>query len=127
MKTIVLLAIFLSAALQTCRHSEQALPVTFFGRWSHSFEEDAGPVQMYRPPAYPFPAELGRDGFELDSTGRFTAYQPGPTDRPVKLSGHWKQKDQQTLEVSFDNPAYPSYKIVVIETSAAVLKIKKIP
>lgn len=51
--------------------------------WAHSFEEDEGDIQVYRPRAtFPFPpSRRGRETLEFDPAGRATAGMPGPDDR----------------------------------------------
>lgn len=52
------------------------------GSWTHSFEEDAGSEQVFRPTAsYPFPASR-RPRATLDfSAAQMTTSVPGPDDK----------------------------------------------
>lgn len=52
------------------------------GSWTHSFEEDQGEVEVYRPSAsFPFPpARRGRETLSFDGGGAM-AGMPGPDDR----------------------------------------------
>ncbi|MDN2708210.1 hypothetical protein O0880_02105 [Janthinobacterium sp. SUN118] len=62
------------------------------GSWTHSFEEDAGGIEVYRPTAtFAFPpSRKGRKVLEFgtgEKTGEegaatLTAMSPGPDDRP---------------------------------------------
>lgn len=62
------------------------------GSWTHSFEEDADGIEVYRPTAtFPFPPsrkgrkvlEFGTDSGEADGPGAtLTSMAPGPDDRP---------------------------------------------
>ena len=62
------------------------------GSWTHSFEEDADGIEVYRPTAtFPFPPsrkgrkvlEFGTDSGEVDGPGAtLTSMAPGPDDRP---------------------------------------------
>jgi hypothetical protein len=52
--------------------------------WAHSFEEDQGDLQIYRPLAtYPFPAaRRGRESLIFATGGLQALLVPGPDDRP---------------------------------------------
>jgi hypothetical protein len=53
--------------------------------WAHSFEEDEGDIQVYRPrDTYPFPpSRRGRETLIFDLSGRATSGMPGLDDRMV--------------------------------------------
>ncbi|MFL5313204.1 MAG: hypothetical protein ACJ79H_22445 [Myxococcales bacterium] len=54
------------------------------GSWTHSFEEDAAGVQVYRPThsfAFP-PSRRGREILEFGDEGKVAMGAPGPDDRP---------------------------------------------
>ncbi|MBY0242444.1 MAG: hypothetical protein K2X55_24330 [Burkholderiaceae bacterium] len=53
------------------------------GTWAHSFEEDEGDIQVYRPRAtFPFPpSRRGRETLEFDPAGRASCAMPGPDDK----------------------------------------------
>ncbi|MRV76761.1 hypothetical protein GJ700_34130 [Duganella sp. FT92W] len=59
------------------------------GIWAHSFEEDEGDIQVYRPRAtFPFPpSRRGRETLEFDPAGRVSAGMPGPDDRMMQRAG----------------------------------------
>ncbi len=51
------------------------------GAWIHSFEEDTGSEQVYRPETYPFPASRRpRDKLDFNAGQVMTAV-PGPDDK----------------------------------------------
>lgn len=51
------------------------------GSWTHSFEEDTGNEQVYRPDSYPFPASRRpRARLDFDTAQVMTAV-PGPDDK----------------------------------------------
>lgn len=54
------------------------------GEWVHSFEEDHGDLQVYRPLAtFQFPpARRGRESLTFAAGGLQTHHVPGPDDRP---------------------------------------------
>jgi hypothetical protein len=51
--------------------------------WTHSYEEDDGDLQVYRPThAYAFaPGRRGRETLEFDAAGQMVHGTPGPDDR----------------------------------------------
>jgi hypothetical protein len=52
------------------------------GDWLHSFEEDEGGVQVYRPAQFAFsPSRRGRESLTFDAQGQATIGTPGPDDR----------------------------------------------
>ena len=55
------------------------------GSWTHSYEEDEGDVQLYRPTqSFPFPpSRRGRETLEFGGAGRVLTGMPGPDDRRV--------------------------------------------
>lgn len=53
--------------------------------WAHSFEEDEGDIQVYRPRdtfAFP-PSRRGRETLVFDAAGRAASGMPGPDDRTM--------------------------------------------
>jgi hypothetical protein len=59
------------------------------GGWAHSFEEDQGDIQVYRPRAtFAFPpSRRGRETLDLNASGGVTAGMPGPGDGMVPREG----------------------------------------
>lgn len=54
------------------------------GTWAHSFEEDEGEVQVYRPGGFPFPpSRRGRETLDFQGTGQVIMGVPGRDDRQV--------------------------------------------
>ena len=53
------------------------------GAWTHSFEEDEGDVQVFRPShAFAFPlSRRGRESLEFGASGEVKSSEPGPDDR----------------------------------------------
>ena len=56
------------------------------GTWAHSFEEDEGEVQVYRPhDTFPFPpSRQGRETLDFQGAGQVVSGMPGPDDRQVR-------------------------------------------
>ena len=52
------------------------------GSWLHSFEEDAGGVQVFRPATFDFPpSRMGRERLDFGMPGEVSFGMPGPDDR----------------------------------------------
>ncbi len=66
------------------------LPHELMRHWTHSREEDADDVRVYRPDDWDFPPARGRRGFELRPDGELLVYGPGATDRPEATTGRWE-------------------------------------
>ena len=56
------------------------------GTWAHSFEEDEGDVQVYRPhDTFPFPpSRQGRETLDFRGAGQVVSGMPGADDRQVR-------------------------------------------
>jgi len=55
------------------------------GTWAHSYEEDEGDVQVYRPhDTFPFPpSRQGRATLDFRGAGQVVSGMPGPDDRQM--------------------------------------------
>jgi hypothetical protein len=63
-------------------------PFSLSGAWTHSFEEDEGNVQVYRPSnsfAFP-PSRRGRETLEFSTPGQVVTGTPGPDDRQQRTT-----------------------------------------
>ncbi|MEJ2887694.1 hypothetical protein [Actinomycetospora aeridis] len=67
------------------------------GRWTHSHEEDADDVLVYRPAGTPLPPSRGRDGLALHADGSFSEVAPGADDRPTSSPGRWELDDDRLV------------------------------
>ncbi|MDN4061621.1 hypothetical protein QPK31_25685 [Massilia sp. YIM B02769] len=56
------------------------------GTWAHSYEEDEGDVQVYRPhDTFPFPpSRRGRETLDFRGAGEVISGMPGPDDRQLR-------------------------------------------
>lgn len=78
------------------------------GSWTHSFEEDTGSEQVFRPTAsYPFPrSRRPRDTLDL-GTGQMETAMPGPDDKVQRSTaqvtalgmGRYRLGDGREIEV----------------------------
>jgi hypothetical protein len=84
------------------------------GVWAHSFEEDAGDVQVYRlRDKFSFPpSRRGRETLDFQQAGQVVSGMPGPDDRQMQSSGvltplgmnRFRIGDAQVLEVVESGP-----------------------
>jgi hypothetical protein len=65
------------------------LPESIFQHCTHSFEEDSGGVEVFRPDGVSLPPAFGRDGFEMRADGTFIQQGIGPADGIVQVPGRW--------------------------------------
>lgn len=124
---IVKLSLFFSLLLFNVQTMgcDNDLPKEIFKYWIHSYEEDTKEAKVFRPSHYKFPPARGRFGFEMKKDGEFIQYGIGPTDRPSKVSGHWKAEGKDTIIVYLENKDVPSYTINIISCTEDVFMVKK--
>ena len=61
------------------------------GRWIHSWEEDAGGNQVYRPEGYDFPlSRRPRESVELRPDGTLILGEPSASDSLREAQGRWE-------------------------------------
>jgi hypothetical protein len=78
-----------------------ALSEHVFGHWLFSHEEDG--ARVYRPRGAAFaPSRRPRDGFDIESDGRFRAHTPGAADAPQARDGRWAAAGSR-LQVAYDD------------------------
>lgn len=100
-----------------------AAPIS--GSWTHSFEEDQGDVQVYRPThSFAFPPARGRDTLEFAEGGELTERTPGPDDRPRDRAGRWTALGMNRFRLG-DTADTASRIIEVVEHTPEILKIRK--
>ncbi len=98
------------------------LPNSVFRRWQHSFEEDAGDVQVYRPEEYPFPPARGRAGIEFRPDGSLVRWAIGRGDAPEAQPGRWQDAGPATIAVTEGQET--GSVLDVVECSEDVLKVR---
>ena len=79
------------------------------GAWTHSFEEDEGNIQVYRPSnSFTFPpARRVRDTLDFSAPGQVLAGVPGPDDKLQRTTssltsmgmGRYRIGDMRVIEV----------------------------
>ncbi|WP_067451928.1 hypothetical protein [Actinomadura macra] len=85
------------------------------GAWLHSFEEDTGTSEVYRPSGYRFPpARRVRRGLEFRSDGTFIESRPGPDDRLREVHGRWERQGADRVGVTFPQGRGTPYTITVL-------------
>lgn len=104
--------------------STSELPIS--GQWLHSFEEDAGGVQVYRPLDYAFPpVRQGREGIEFLPDGTFIDKSVGPADAHVKTQGRWEYAGSGTVRLTFDDPQRQARVVEVVECDKQKLCLRQ--
>ena len=69
-----------------------------FGRWMHSWEEDAAGEQVYRPEGYDFPlSRRPRESFELKPDGTLILGEPSADDSLREAQGRWEIAESDKL------------------------------
>lgn len=97
------------------------------GSWTHSFEEDQGDIQVYRPTnsfAFP-PTRGGRETLEFGDGGQFQMLSQGPDDRPRSTGGSWTALGMNRFRQ--EGAEGTGETIEIIEQTPELLKIRKLP
>lgn len=100
------------------------LPNEIFRKWQHSFEEDSGGVNVYRPVNYNFPRARGRAGIEFSPDGTFTEYRIGPADRQQQEPGRWELISPGKVRVSYNQADRSPRILEIVLSDLNVLKIR---
>jgi hypothetical protein len=90
------------------------------GAWAHSFEEDTGDVQVYRPQAtFPFPpSRKGRETLDFQQAGQVVSGMPGPDDRQVHSTAGMTDLGMNRFRLG------DARVIEVVESGPDVLKVR---
>ena len=90
------------------------------GAWTHSFEEDDGDVQVYRPSnSFTFPsARRARETLEFAAPGQVVTGVPGPDDRLQRASSSLTSMGMGRFRIG------EARVIVVIQLASDILKVK---
>lgn len=101
---------------------QEGLPA---GAWTHSFEEDQGDVQVYRPSAqYPFPpSRRGRETLVFGADGMAMSGAPGPDDRQQRTSVAVTPLGMNRFR--FDGGALAG-QVEVVESSPGILRLRRV-
>ncbi|QXJ22661.1 hypothetical protein AGRA3207_003702 [Actinomadura graeca] len=103
-----------------------AAPPDVTGSWLHSFEEDTGTTEVYRPSAYRFrPARRVRGGLEFRPDGTFVERRPGPDDRLYEVQGRWAAQGAGRIGVTFPQGRAAPYEITVVSRTQDMLAITR--
>lgn len=95
------------------------------GSWSHSYEEDQGDVEVYRPSAtFAFPpSRRGRETLVFGPDGRASMGMPGPDDRQQHATITVTPVDSNRFR--FEGGAFSSQMVEVLELSPTVLRLRR--
>ncbi|MGW9171207.1 hypothetical protein [Streptomyces decoyicus] len=100
------------------------LPAELFQQWTHSYEEDAEGVAVYRPADYSFPPARGRRGMDIAADGTFIDHAIGGADVPDIVPGRWSTADGRSLAISFPGAARPDRRLEILRCDDKVLKVR---
>ena len=94
------------------------------GSWTHSFEEDEGGVQLYRPTrSFPFPpSRRGRETLEFGAAGQMVTGMPGPDDRRVLTNAGLTPLGMNRFRL--EGGVRPGQVIEIVEANADMLKVR---
>ena len=76
---------------------------SLIGSWTHSHEEDADGLLVYRPASHPFPPSRGRDGFTLAPDGTLNNVGIAAADGSDETPGRWRL-DNDILRLETNDP-----------------------
>jgi hypothetical protein len=96
------------------------------GSWTHSFEEDDGEIQVYRPTGtFTFsPSRRGREVLEFGEGGNLNEWTLGPDDRPRSTPGRWTALGMNRFRL--EGTAGASNRVIeIVEYRPEILKIRK--
>lgn len=101
--------------------------------WIHSYEEDSGKINVYRPQNYDFPPSRGREGFEFKEEGLFKKYVIAPADGINTINGKWRKTDEENTffiqlndDSEFDYPLPADYKLQIVNFDETEKKLSVI-
>jgi hypothetical protein len=102
------------------------LPPEVFKSWVHSYEDDKGPVQAYRPQDFKFPPSRGRAGFEIKKDGEFIDRPIAPADGNETVPGKWEPAGEGKIKVTFPKkPDRKSFTLEIVSCDGNVLRLKR--
>ncbi|MFI7102598.1 hypothetical protein ACIBK8_24945 [Streptomyces sp. NPDC050161] len=100
------------------------LPAELFRQWTHSYEEDAEGVTVYRPVGYPFPPARGRRGMEIVADGTYIDHAIGAADVPDIVPGRWSTADGRSLDISFPGTDRPVRRLEILQCDGELLTVR---
>ena len=101
-------------------------PTQLFKHWQHSFEEDRGDIQVFRPTEYPFPPARGRDGIEFRPDGTSIRYAIGRGDAPAPQPGRWQMTGQNKLQLqSQGGSGAAGNNLEIVRVDDSILEVRR--
>lgn len=99
-----------------------------YRRWSHSFEEDADGVVVYRPEDFDFPAaRRPRAMLELRVDGHFVQHLPSRGQEPQAHEGRWSATPDGQLTLAYAAPARRPSRFALVQADEQVLRLRGAP
>jgi hypothetical protein len=118
-------ALLLSLAGQQCQDADYTAQLQ--KKWVHSYEEDSGGVQAYRPSGYELPPSRGRRGMEFKDDGTFIYYDIAPSDGELPVPGTWEPvKGEKSVKINVQGDRPESYRLEIVSLGDNLLKVKKV-
>lgn len=99
------------------------LPPEIFKLWRHSFEEDTGDAEVYRPADFGFPLSFGRRGLDIRANGEFVLHALAPADGTVEVVGHWTATAPDRISVRLEGR--PPLTLTVLSVDDEVLRVRR--
>ena len=100
-------------------------PNPLFRRWQHSFEEDHGDIQVYRPAEFNFPPARGRSGLEFRPDGAYIRYAIGRGDAPAPQPGRWRMAAPNRLEIQQQSTGAAEQSMEIVRVDDQILEIRQ--
>jgi hypothetical protein len=97
-------------------------PFSLGGAWTHSFEEDQGSIQVYRPSnSFAFPPSRGpRKTLEFGAAGEVVTGVPGPDDRLQRSTSSLTPLGMNRFRIG------EGLTIEVVEAGSDILKVRQV-
>lgn len=115
-----------AACVRTARPAPR-VPQALLKTWFHSFEEDQGTIEVYRPRGFSFPPARGRNGFAIVRDGSFIQYNIGPADGIEEIPGTWTLEADDVLLIRLrrvGSTGQRTYRMQIVSVSPDTLKIQ---
>jgi hypothetical protein len=97
-------------------------PFSLSGEWTHSFEEDEGDIQVFRPSnSFAFPSSRrGRETLEFVNPGEVVAGVPGPDDRLQRTTSRLTSLGMNRFRIG------EARVIEIVEVGSDILKVRPV-
>jgi hypothetical protein len=102
------------------------LPDCLFKRWIHSFEEDSGAIQVFRPSDFDLPlTRAPRYCYEFRKNGQVNRIGSGPSDAMTENKGKFRKTGEKKIILFLEGLAKPTA-IEILYCDDHILKIRDV-